>query len=148
MHLTLQHDGGSRGNPGPAAYGYVLLDDAGAILASEGKYIGTATNNRAEYLGLIEGLKRAAALGVTELSVQADSELVVKQMTGVYRIKHPDMRVLADEAKALAAQFARVRYEHIRREFNAKADALVNDALDAAGFTKAPGPDWSALRKR
>lgn len=143
VHLTLQTDGGSRGNPGAAAYGYVLLDTTGAIIASEGKYIGTATNNRAEYLGLIEGLRRAAALGATDVAIQADSELVIKQMTGAYRIKHPDMRVLADEAKALAKQFTRVRYEHIRRELNAKADALVNDALDAAGFEKAPPTRWA-----
>lgn len=146
MHLILRTDGGSRGNPGPAAYGYVLFDASGARVAEEGRVIGVATNNRAEYLGLIEGLKRARSLGATSVSVEADSELVIKQMTGVYRIKHPDMRQLADEAKALAAALSRVTYAHIRREQNADADALVNSALDAAGYAKAPGPDWSARR--
>ncbi len=145
LRLTLQTDGGSRGNPGPAAYGYVLRDVTGDIIASEGKAIGTATNNRAEYLGLIEGLKRAHNLGAQELIVEADSELVIKQMTGLYRIKHPDMRTLATEAQGHARFFERVTYKHIRREQNEAADALVNEALDAAGFPKAP-PDPSRWR--
>jgi probable phosphoglycerate mutase len=125
-------DGGARGNPGPAAYGYVIEDADGDVIASRGKAIGIATNNVAEYSALLAGLRRAAELGVTELEVVSDSELMVKQLRGQYRVKHPGLRVLWEEAVQLARPFASVRYTAVRREHNALADSLVNEALDAA----------------
>jgi len=125
-------DGGARGNPGPAAYGYVLEDDDGEVLDARGEAIGVATNNVAEYSALLAGLRRAAELGVGELEVVSDSELMVKQMRGEYRVKHAGLRVLWEEAQQLARAFATVRYTAVRREHNELADRLVNEALDAA----------------
>jgi ribonuclease HI len=126
-------DGGARGNPGPAAYAYVLEDEQGELLAAHGEAIGHATNNVAEYRALVEGLRKAAAIGVRELEVISDSELVVKQMRGEYRIKNEALRELAVEAGRAAREVGSVRYTAVRREHNELADRLVNEALDAAG---------------
>ena len=131
MRARLFTDGGARGNPGPAAYGYVLEAEDGSVLDARGKPIGVATNNVAEYSALLAGLRRAAELGVDELEVVSDSELMVKQMTGVYRVKNEALRPLALEAGRLARALPRVTYTHVRREHNELADSLVNRALDA-----------------
>ena len=131
MRARLSTDGGARGNPGPAAYAYVLEADDGTVLAAHGEAIGVATNNVAEYRALVEGLRRAVESGVDELEVVSDSELIVKQMRGEYRIKNEALRALADEAAALAHRLRRVTYTAVRREHNELADRLVNEALDA-----------------
>ena len=132
MKARLSTDGGARGNPGPAAYGYVLEDAGGDVLAAHGERIGVATNNVAEYSALVAGLEKAIELGVDELQVVSDSELLVRQMTGVYKIKNEALRDLADEAKALERRLGRVTYTAVRREHNELADRLVNEALDAS----------------
>jgi ribonuclease HI len=131
VRARLFTDGGARGNPGPAAYGYVLEAEDGSVLDARGEPIGVATNNVAEYSALLAGLRRAAELGVDELEVVSDSELMVKQMTGVYRVKNEALRPLALEAGRLARALPRVTYTHVRREHNELADSLVNRALDA-----------------
>jgi ribonuclease HI len=125
-------DGGARGNPGPAAYGFVLEAEDGTVLEARGEAIGVATNNVAEYSALLEGLRRAAELGVSELEVVSDSELMVKQMTSVYRVKNEALRGLSVEAARLARGLGRVTYRNVRREENELADRLVNEALDSA----------------
>ena len=130
MKARLFTDGGARGNPGPAAYAYVLEAEDGTVLAAHGETIGVATNNVAEYRALVEGLRRAAAAGIDELEVVSDSELLVKQMRGEYRIKNEALRALAREAEELARQIGRVTYTAVRREHNDLADRLVNEALD------------------
>jgi ribonuclease HI len=125
-------DGGARGNPGPAAYGYVLEAEDGTVLASEGRAIGSATNNVAEYSGLIAGLRKAAELRVPDVEVVSDSELMVKQMRGEYRVKNAALRALSLEAASVARQLAKVEYRHVKRAHNELADQLVNEALDAA----------------
>jgi ribonuclease HI len=124
-------DGGARGNPGPAAYGFVLESEDGTVLAAEGEAIGTATNNVAEYSGLIAGLEKALELHVPEVEVVSDSELMVKQMRGEYRVKNEALRELYNEATALARRIGNVEYRHVKRAHNELADKLVNDALDA-----------------
>ena len=131
MKARLSTDGGARGNPGPAAYAYVLEADDGTVLAAHGEAIGVATNNVAEYRGLVEGLRRAVELAVGELEVVSDSELLVKQMQGEYRVKNAALRELSLEAAALARRLGRVTYTAVRREHNELADRLVNEALDA-----------------
>jgi ribonuclease HI len=128
----LYTDGGARGNPGPAAYGFVLEAEDGTVLDSRGEAIGVATNNVAEYRGLVAGLARALELSLPEVEVRSDSELLVKQMTGVYRIKNEALRMLSLEASRIARQLERVEYVHVRREKNTLADRLVNEALDTA----------------
>jgi len=125
-------DGGARGNPGPAAYGFVLEADDGTVLAAEGEAIGVATNNVAEYSGLIAGLRRALELHVPEVEVVSDSELLVKQMRGEYKVKNETLRGLSLEAARLARQIGNVEYRHVKRAHNELADRLVNEALDAA----------------
>ena len=131
MRARLFTDGGARGNPGPAAYAFVLETDDGTVLDARGEAIGTATNNVAEYRALVEGLRRAAEAGVTALEVVSDSELVVKQMRGEYRVKNRALQELSLEAARLARSIGPVRYTAVRREHNALADRLVNEALDA-----------------
>jgi ribonuclease HI len=131
VRARLYTDGGARGNPGPAAYGFVLEADDGTVLAAEGAAIGVATNNVAEYRGLVAGLARAVELAVSELEVRSDSELLVKQMTGEYRVKNPALKQLSLEAAGLARRLAAVEYRHVPRERNELADRLVNEALDA-----------------
>ncbi len=130
MKARLSTDGGARGNPGPAAYGYVLETEDGTVLAAEGETIGVATNNVAEYSALIAGLEKALELGVGEVEVVSDSELMVKQMRGEYRVKNEALRGLFLEASRLARQVGNVSYTAVRREHNKLADQLVNDALD------------------
>ena len=131
MKARLSTDGGARGNPGPAAYGYVLEAEDGTVLAAHGETIGIATNNVAEYSALLAGLDKAVELGVTELEVVSDSELMVKQMRGEYRVKNRDLQTLFLDASRLARELRSVTYTHVRREHNELADRLVNEALDA-----------------
>ena len=124
-------DGGSRGNPGPAACGFVLLTPAGNLREKCGKYLGVATNNQAEYQGLLEGLRAAIHHKVVNLSCFLDSELIVKQMTGEYRIKDPILRKIAlFEIAPLRQKFKSLSFSHIPREKNKEADLLVNETLD------------------
>jgi probable phosphoglycerate mutase len=132
VRAKLSTDGGARGNPGPAAYGFVLETEDGTVLAAEGEVIGVATNNVAEYRALVAGLERAAELGVDEVEVVSDSELLVKQMRGEYKVKNEALRSLSLEAGRLARKVGRVTYTAVRREHNELADRLVNEALDAA----------------
>ena len=132
MKAKLSTDGGARGNPGPAAYGYVLEADDGTVLDARGRAIGVATNNVAEYRALVAGLEKAVELAVDELEVVSDSELLVRQMTGDYKVKNETLRELWEEANALERKLGRVRYTSVRREHNELADRLVNDALDTA----------------
>jgi len=131
LKVTLYADGGARGNPGPAAGAAVLLAEDGRVLAERAHYLGTATNNVAEYTGLIVGLEEAKRLGaVSALDIRMDSLLVVQQMRGLWRIRHPGLRPLALRAGALLAEFPRRTIEHVPREVNVLADALVNRILD------------------
>ncbi|HEX2496463.1 MAG TPA: reverse transcriptase-like protein [Gaiellaceae bacterium] len=132
MKARLSTDGGARGNPGPAAYGYVLEAEDGHVLAAHGEAIGVATNNVAEYRALVAGLEKAVDLGVDEVEVVSDSELLVKQMRGEYKVKNPTLRDLHDEAAHLARRLRRVTYTAVPREHNELADRLVNEALDAS----------------
>jgi ribonuclease HI len=127
---TLRCDGGSRGNPGPAAYGFVLLDPQGREAVAHGEFIGEATNNVAEYRALIAGLAAAAEKGVHALEVVMDSELVIRQMMGVYRVKNAGLKPLYEQARRAAAKVERIHWSSVRRDFNARADGLVNEALD------------------
>ena len=133
MKAKLWTDGGARGNPGPAAYGYVLEAEDGTVLAAHGEAIGQATNNVAEYRALVAGLEKAVELGVDRVEVVSDSELLVKQMRGDYKVKNEALRELSLEASRLARQLGSVSYTAVRREHNELADRLVNEALDASG---------------
>ena len=132
MKARLFTDGGARGNPGPAAYGFVLEAEDGTVLAAEGQAIGETTNNVAEYSGLIAGLRKAVELQVPDVEVVSDSELMVKQMRGEYKVKNKALRELSLEAARLARQLGNVEYRHVKRAHNELADRLVNEALDAA----------------
>lgn len=131
MKAWLWTDGGARGNPGPAAFAYVLEAEDGTVLDARGEAIGVATNNVAEYSALVAGLGRAVEAGVRELEVRSDSELMVKQMRGEYRVKNRDLQSLFLDASRAAREIGRVTYTHVRREHNELADRLVNEALDA-----------------
>jgi ribonuclease H / adenosylcobalamin/alpha-ribazole phosphatase len=133
VKAKLWTDGGARGNPGPAAYGYVLETEEGTVLAAHGEAIGQATNNVAEYRALVAGLEKAVELGVDRVDVVSDSELLVKQMRGDYKVKNEALRELSQEAARLARQLGSVSYTAVRREHNELADRLVNEALDASG---------------
>ena len=133
MKVLVEADGGSRGNPGPAGYGAVVFDaEHAAVLAERKEAIGRATNNVAEYRGLIAGLAAATELGATEVAVSMDSKLVVEQMSGRWKVKHPDLIPLQRRATELAAGLDRVSYTWIPRERNSHADGLANEAMDAA----------------
>jgi ribonuclease HI len=132
MKARLWTDGGARGNPGPAAFAYVLEAEDGTVLDARGEAIGVATNNVAEYSALVAGLARAVEAGVRELEVRSDSELMVKQMRGEYRVKNRDLQSLFLDASRAAREIGQVTYVHVRREHNELADRLVNEALDAA----------------
>jgi ribonuclease HI len=132
VKAKLSTDGGARGNPGPAAFAYVLEADDGTVLAAHGETIGVATNNVAEYSGLIAGLEKALELGLREVDVVSDSELMVKQMRGEYRVKNEALRELSVRAGRLARELGSVTYTAVRREHNELADRLVNEALDSA----------------
>lgn len=128
---TANIDGGSRGNPGPAGYGVRVEQDDGTVVELK-EAIAMATNNVAEYSGLLAALRWAAAHGVATLHIRSDSELLVKQMKGIYRVKNPGLQPLYAEACALVRQVGRVTFEHVRREFNKDADRLANEAMDEA----------------
>jgi ribonuclease HI len=132
LTATLYTDGGSRGNPGPAAFAYVLTTADGTVLDARGEAIGVTTNNVAEYRALVAGLESAGTNGVDQLEVRSDSELMVKQMRGEYRVKNKDLQELFLLASRAARAVGDVTYTHVRREHNELADRLVNDALDAA----------------
>ena len=132
MKLVVHVDGGARGNPGPAAAAAVLSTPEGDVVDEAHEYLGVATNNVAEYRGLLLGLQRARALGADEVEVVNDSELVAKQVNGVYKVKHQDMRPLHGESLRALEAFARWSIRSVPRAENAAADALVNQALDAA----------------
>jgi ribonuclease HI len=125
-------DGGSRGNPGPASYGVVVRDPRGEIVARLKKYIGRMTNNVAEYYGLIAALDYAQSQGIRQLRIEADSELMVKQMRGQYKVKSPELRPLFERARKMAQSLESFRIDHVYREQNAEADALANEAMDEA----------------
>jgi probable phosphoglycerate mutase len=128
----VEADGGSRGNPGPAGYGAVVLDpDTDEVLVERAEGIGVTTNNVAEYRGLIAGLRAAVELGATDVDVRMDSKLVVEQMSGRWKIKHPAMRPLAQEAAQIVLEIGSVRFEWVPRLRNSRADALANQAMDA-----------------
>ena len=128
--ITIEFDGGSRGNPGPAGIGVVLRAADGTPLVTLGRYIGRATNNVAEYRALIAGLEKAKELGAKKIVIHGDSELIVRQMRGEYRVKNADLRDLYDEAQFLYHQFDEAAISHNYREKNALADKLVNLAID------------------
>jgi ribonuclease HI len=136
LNARLYTDGGARGNPGPAAYGYVLEAEDGSVLAAHGEAIGRATNNVAEYRALVAGLEKALELGMETVEVVSDSELLVKQMRGEYKVKNAALRNLSDAAAEVASKLGGVSYTAVRREHNELADRLVNEALDASESEK------------
>jgi ribonuclease HI len=132
VKVVIEADGGSRGNPGPAGYGAVVLDPVtDQVLVERAEGLGVTTNNVAEYQGLIAGLRAAIELGATDVDVRMDSKLVVEQMCGRWKIKHPAMQPLAREATELVREIGSVRFEWIPRLRNSRADALANQAMDA-----------------
>jgi ribonuclease H / adenosylcobalamin/alpha-ribazole phosphatase len=151
MKVIVEADGGSRGNPGPAGFGSVVWsEDHSTVLAEVKEAIGTATNNVAEYRGLIAGLTEAARLGATEVEARLDSKLVVEQMSGRWKVKHPDIAGLHGQARRLAAGFEHVSFTWVPREQNSHADRLANEAMDAAapGWTGAQGAPTRMLLLR
>ncbi len=130
MSHVLYCDGASRGNPGPASFGFALLDGAGKAVVERGEAVGVATNNVAEYRGLVAGLEAALAAGVADLEVRLDSLLLVRQVSGEYRVKSPGLKPLHRRAVGLLARIDKARVVHIPREQNTRADALANAALD------------------
>ena len=141
---TAYTDGGSRGNPGPAGYGVRIEDGKGQLIEELYEALGVATNNVAEYRGLLAALRWARDHHITSLRVRSDSELLVKQMKGLYRVKHPGLQPLHQEAQRLARQIGRVVFEHVRREQNAEADRLANKAMDEAAAAPPPRPRGQA----
>lgn len=130
LRLVIRTDGAARGNPGPAGAGAVIVSPQGHIVAKVGKFLGENTNNYAEYMGLILGLRRAKAMGIKELEVLADSELLVRQLNGEYQVRAENLKPLFEEARQLLSAFPEVRVRHIRREENEAADEMSNRAID------------------
>jgi ribonuclease HI len=130
LRLLVHVDGGARGNPGPAAIGVVVSEPGGEVLDELAERIGVATNNVAEYTAMLRGLQRAAELGAREVEIVNDSELVAKQLNGLYKVKHPSMRPLYEQAMSALRAFDRWSIRSVPRDENAQADALVNAALD------------------
>lgn len=128
--FIIHSDGGARGNPGPAAIGVVISDAAGETVTTISECIGETTNNQAEYRAVIAGLEKAKSLGADEVECVLDSELVVKQLNREYKVKHPELKPIFEQARTLALSFSKVLFRHVRREENKEADALVNEALD------------------
>lgn len=131
LKVTVNVDGGARGNPGPAAVGVVVRDQDGGVLLERAERIGDATNNVAEYKALILGIRTARELGADQVALVGDSELIVKQVQGKYKVKNAGMKPLHAEAKAALADFDSWTISHVKRELNKDADRLVNEALDA-----------------
>ena len=129
-HVVAHVDGGARGNPGPAGYGVVIEDQHGARIAEFSRYLGHHTNNFAEYSGLVAALSYARERKHSALRVLSDSELMVRQMNGVYKVRSPELRPLYEEAKRLSRRLQWFRIEHVRRDKNAEADRLANEAMD------------------
>jgi broad specificity phosphatase PhoE/ribonuclease HI len=157
VKVIVEADGGSRGNPGPAGYGSVVWTaDRSTVLAESKQAIGRATNNVAEYRGLIAGLEEAAKLGATEVAVSMDSKLVVEQMSGRWQVKHPDLAQLHATARGLASRFTAISYSWVPRAQNSYADRLANEAMDAAAELEtytaatetepATAPGWTGAR--
>lgn len=153
MKVVVEADGGSRGNPGPAGFGAVVWTaDHETVLAESKQAIGVATNNVAEYRGLIAGLEEAVTVGATEVDVRMDSKLVVEQMSGRWQVKHPDLKALIQQATAIAKKFESVDYGWIPRAENAHADRLANEAMDAAAELEKPAeaaatsPGWTGAK--
>jgi len=128
--MVLSIDGGSRGNPGPAGYGVSVADAEGHVVDGLSGFLGTTTNNVAEYGGLLAALRYAVEKGLSDITIRSDSQLLVRQMLGQYKVKHPGLQPLYAEAKLLAHKIGRVKYVHVPREQNTKADALANQAMD------------------
>ncbi len=141
--LTIHIDGAARGNPGPAAYAFIISRD-GAVPIVEKGLLGTATNNLAEYTALTKALERASRTGAEQLLIHSDSELLVKQMNGLYRVKNPDLRVLYERAQRLCERFKEVVFRHVPREENRQTDKLCNEALDEAS----PRSNKSPIKNR
>ncbi len=134
MKLTIYTDGGARGNPGPAATGVVIKDDTGKKVSAFGDYLGKQTNNYAEYIAIISGLKKALELGADEVECIADSKLVVEQLNRRWKVKEPTLQKLFIEAWNVLQKFKRVRITHVLREKNKEADAEVNRVLDGKAY--------------
>jgi ribonuclease HI len=131
VNVTINIDGGSRGNPGPAGAGVVIrAADDGTVLMQAGVFLGRATNNVAEYNGLLEGLRRAGTLGATHVEILSDSELLVRQMNGQYRVKNEGLKPLFEKANSLASHFKTFSIRHVRREENTLADEMANKAMN------------------
>jgi len=127
---VIYSDGGSRGNPGPSASGFVIMNENGEVITEGGAYLGITTNNVAEYQAVYLGLERAQELGVRVVDFRMDSQLVANQMNGIYKIKHPDLAIINNRIRELANQFEHVTFSHVRREYNKLADGVVNKILD------------------
>ncbi len=138
--LILQFDGGSRGNPGPAGIGVTLTDTTGTPVYELGEFLGHCTNNVAEYTALVRGLAAAKTLGAVKLLVRSDSELVVRQMNGQYKVKSPDLKPLFQKAIALVEEIGDVKVSHVYREGNTRADKLANLAMDTENKIEPLGP--------
>jgi ribonuclease HI len=132
VKLVLHVDGGARGNPGPAAIGVVISEPDGTVVDELAERIGTATNNVAEYRAVLRGLERAKELEANEVEIVGDSQLIARQLNGMYKVKHPAMKPLYEQARLALAGFGEWRIRTVPRALNARADALVNDALDGA----------------
>lgn len=130
VSAIIYSDGGSRGNPGPSAAGFVILDEAGDVLAEGGAFLGVATNNVAEYQAVYLGLEKAQELGLKAVDFRMDSQLVVNQLNGIYKIKHPELVPINNRIRELAVQFDRITFTHVLREYNQLADGVVNKILD------------------
>lgn len=130
MKLTIYTDGGSRGNPGPAATGIIIKDETGKTVSAYGEFLGTQTNNYAEYKAIISALKKAKSLGATEVACFADSKLVVEQLNQNWKVREPSIQKLFVEAYNASQQFKKITYKHVLREKNKEADAEVNKILD------------------
>jgi ribonuclease HI/ADP-ribose pyrophosphatase YjhB (NUDIX family) len=128
--VVVYTDGGSRGNPGPSASGFVVLDETGEVISEGGAYLGITTNNVAEYQAVYLGLERAQEMGASKVEFRMDSQLVANQMNGIYKIKHPDLAIINNRIRELVAQFEKVTFNHVRREYNKLADGMVNKILD------------------
>jgi ribonuclease HI len=140
--LTLHFDGGSRGNPGPAGIGVVLLDQDGEPIYELGEFLGRCTSNVAEYTALVRGLAAAKIFGASSVTIKADSELVVRQINGIYKVKSPDLKPLFTRAKALMDDIGSVTISHVYREGNARADELANLAMDTTRRIEPLGPPF------
>ncbi len=136
MSITAYIDGGARGNPGPAGYGVRIENEQGALVSEFNGFLGSATNNVAEYNGLVAALKYAQEHGHTQVHIKSDSELLVKQMRGEYRVRNAGLQPLYEEARAIARNIGRVTFEHVRREQNKDADRLANLAMDEGMKTR------------